>query len=109
MSDVSKITKGLSELLITDAFMKHNISEESVRRKLSPEQKSQIRSLVGDLQAQVDQFLKGQNSSVPDLPSAPAPEASEASAATLQAAWNDGGDVPRKRKRLTLRRTPPTL
>ncbi|KEO83909.1 hypothetical protein [Tumebacillus flagellatus] len=49
------ITKGLSDLLITDVFMKHGIEQK--KRNLTPEQKEQIRSLVEDLQNQVEQFL----------------------------------------------------
>ncbi|PWK07414.1 hypothetical protein [Tumebacillus permanentifrigoris] len=50
------ITKGLSDLLITDVFLKHGVEQK--QRNLSPEQKEQVRNLVQDLQAQVEQYLQ---------------------------------------------------
>lgn len=50
------ISKGLSDLLITDVFLKHGVEQK--KRNLSPEQKEQVRNLVQDLQAQVEQYLQ---------------------------------------------------
>jgi spore coat protein W len=72
------ISKGLSDLLITDVFLKHGVEQK--KRNLTPEQKEQVRNLVQDLQAQVEQYLQKTQETKPIITpanSAPSPEKTE--------------------------------
>jgi hypothetical protein len=59
MSDIDNVSKSLSDLIITDTFLKHGVSPGQTR-SLTPEQKQQLKDLVQDLKQQVDKFLKVQ-------------------------------------------------
>ena len=59
MSDIDKVSKILSDLIIADTFNKHGVTPDRTKG-LSQEQKQQVKDLVEDLKKQVDQFLKVQ-------------------------------------------------
>lgn len=89
-SNQHDITKGLGELLITDVFLKHGITEQKTRT-LSPEQRAHVRSLVQDLQAQVEQFIHQTEQQKPVITPASSSQA-------------ETGETPRPRRRLTLKK-----
>lgn len=60
MSDIDKVSKSLSDLIIADTFNKHGVTTDRTRG-LTAEQKQQVKDLVEDLKKQVDQFLKVQS------------------------------------------------
>lgn len=56
--DLKEISQTMMQLFVQDVLSKNNISNEN-KRKLSDEQKEQLKKVVADLQAQVDEFVKG--------------------------------------------------
>ncbi|MFD2169729.1 hypothetical protein [Tumebacillus lipolyticus] len=109
------LSKGMSELLVSDVLLKHGITQDQ-RRKLTAEQKQEIMDLVKDLQRQVDQFVNKGNveHSVPSQAElAPhqqevqqsnriaAPNAKSAPAPTLQ---NEKSIAPKRKRRMVLRK-----
>ncbi|MBM7604037.1 spore coat protein W [Metabacillus crassostreae] len=56
--NLQEISSTMMQLFVQDVFNKNNITEEK-KNKLSDEQKAQLRKVVEDLQAQVDEFVKG--------------------------------------------------
>jgi spore coat protein W len=106
MSDADKVTKSLSDLIITDTFLKHGITDDK-RRNLTDDQKQQIRDLVEDLKQQVDQFVKNSTAvtataaqAPKQLPSRSEPAAPKADVTTPTLLISGR----KKRPRLTLRK-----
>ncbi|TXC90718.1 hypothetical protein FS935_12470 [Metabacillus litoralis] len=56
--NLQEISSTMMQLFVQDVFNKNNITEEK-KNKLSDDQKAQLRKVVEDLQAQVDEFVKG--------------------------------------------------
>ncbi|WP_226670624.1 hypothetical protein [Metabacillus litoralis] len=56
--NLQEISSTMMQLFVQDIFSKNNITDET-KKKLSDEQKAQLRKVVADLQAQVDEFVKG--------------------------------------------------
>ena len=56
--NLQEISSTMMQLFVQDVFSKNNITEEK-KNKLSDDQKAQLRKVVEDLQAQVDEFVKG--------------------------------------------------
>ncbi|MBL0386531.1 hypothetical protein JJB07_07705 [Tumebacillus sp. ITR2] len=88
------VAKGLSDLLITDVFIKHGVEQK--KRNLTPDQKAQIKSLVQDLQNQVEQYLQKTAQTPPVV--TPGPNASATPTPEKKS------ESSRPRRRLTLKR-----
>lgn len=56
--DLQEISSTMMQLFVQDVLSKNNISNEN-KKTLSDEQKAQLKKVVEDLQAQVDEFVKG--------------------------------------------------
>jgi len=56
--DLKEISQTMMQLFVQDVLSKNNISNET-KKKLTDEQKEQLKKVVADLQAQVDEFVKG--------------------------------------------------
>lgn len=56
--NLQEISSTMMQLFVQDVFNKNNITAEK-KNKLSDEQKAQLRKVVEDLQAHVDEFVKG--------------------------------------------------
>ncbi|MBO1511580.1 hypothetical protein [Metabacillus bambusae] len=56
--NLQEISSTMMQLFVQDIFSKNNISNEN-KKTLSDEQKAQLKKVVEDLQAQVDEFVKG--------------------------------------------------
>ena len=56
--DLQEISQTMMQLFVQDVLNKNNISDEN-KKKLSDEQKDQLKKVVADLQAQVNEFVKG--------------------------------------------------
>ncbi|WP_373894971.1 spore coat protein [Virgibacillus natechei] len=48
------------QLMIQDILRKNNVKPEEVKQNISDEQKQALRTMVEDLQKQVDQFNQGE-------------------------------------------------
>lgn len=48
------------QLMIQDILRKNNVKPEEVKQNISDEQKQALRTMVADLQKQVDQFNQGE-------------------------------------------------
>ncbi|APH05887.1 hypothetical protein [Bacillus weihaiensis] len=55
--NLQEISSTMMQLFVQDVFNKNDITEEK-KKSLSDEQKAQLRKVVEDLQAQVDEFVK---------------------------------------------------
>lgn len=56
--DLKEISQTMMQLFVQDVLSKNNISNET-KKKLTDEQKEQLKKVVADLQSQVDEFVKG--------------------------------------------------
>ncbi|OAS83835.1 hypothetical protein [Metabacillus litoralis] len=56
--NLQEISSTMMQLFVQDVLSKNNISNEN-KKTLSDEQKAQLKKVVEDLQAQVDEFVKG--------------------------------------------------
>lgn len=56
------ISRKAVDLLVSNAFRKNGVDLESVRRKLSEDQKSSIKEMIEELTQQVDAFVKPKSS-----------------------------------------------
>ncbi|MRX71921.1 hypothetical protein GJU40_07010 [Bacillus lacus] len=56
---MNEISASLMKLFVADVFSRHNITD-SEKRKLSKEQKDQIKEIVADLKDKVEDFLENQ-------------------------------------------------
>ena len=56
--NLQEISSTMMQLFVQDVFSKNNISNEN-KKTQSDEQKAQLKKVVEDLQAQVDEFVKG--------------------------------------------------
>jgi predicted phosphoribosyltransferase len=101
-SQMGSISKGMSELLITDIFNKHRIAPEQLR-KLTAEQKQEIMNIVQDLKRQVDQFMaQGVAVKKEDAPAEKSASASKAISAP--APMLAEAAPPRRKRRFVLRK-----
>lgn len=57
--ELSNVSDSLMQLFVSNVFKNNNVSEEE-KRKLSPDEKQQIRKIVEDLQSQVNEFIEKQ-------------------------------------------------
>ncbi|MBU7591067.1 hypothetical protein [Metabacillus halosaccharovorans] len=56
--NLQDISQTMMQLFVQDVLSKNNISDES-KKKLTDDQKEQLKKVVADLQAQVNEFVKG--------------------------------------------------
>ncbi|MDQ0230642.1 hypothetical protein [Metabacillus malikii] len=61
--NLQEISSTMMQLFVQDVLAKNNISKEN-RKSLTDEQKEQIKKVVEDLQAQVDEYVKGTKKTV---------------------------------------------
>ncbi|QGQ47855.1 hypothetical protein [Metabacillus sediminilitoris] len=56
--NLHEISSSMMELFVQDVLRKNGVTKEN-RKNLSEEQKAHLKKVVTDLQAQVDEFVKG--------------------------------------------------
>lgn len=65
--NLQEISQTMMQLFVQDVLSRNNVSHEN-KRKLSDEQKEHLKKVVADLQAQVDEFVKGAMAKKEDEP-----------------------------------------
>ncbi|MDQ0224126.1 hypothetical protein [Metabacillus niabensis] len=67
--NLQEISSTMMQLFVQDVLNRNNITKET-RKPLSDEQKEQIKKVVADLQAQVEEYVKGTKKTEEDVPKA---------------------------------------
>lgn len=93
MSNIDDVTKNIGDMLITDVFVKHGVNSQQ-KKAISEEQRQKVKSLIEDLQKQVDEFLVKQSKTTQVIGTSETAQSGQENTESAQAS----------RKRIRLRR-----